>query len=217
MSAMRGDTAGISREKVEEALKRFRGSILQTPPLYSALKHQGRPLYKLARSGIEIERKSRQVQIYSLEISNWQPPLVILDIICGKGTYIRSLAHDLGEELGCGAHMKNLVRLKVGPFCIEDAFTLDQLKDSFSQGCGPELLYPIDYVLTSFNAVVVNHEQQCSLIHGAPIVLEDLPEVSPGNLARVYTDEGSFLGMAKYDAESKQWQPEKIFLRHCGE
>ena len=110
------DASGISREMVGSTLDRFRGPILQTPPMYSAIKHHGQPLYKLARSGIEVERKSRPAQIYGLEITDWQPPVVSLDIICGKGTYVRCLAHDLGEALGCGASMKSLVRLKVGPF-----------------------------------------------------------------------------------------------------
>ena len=130
------DPSGVSREMIEKALVKFRGSILQTPPMYSAVKHQGKPLYKLARSGIEVERKSRPTQIHSLEIIDWQPPVVTLDIVCGKGTYIRSLAFDLGEALGCGANMKSLIRLRVGPFNIEDALTLPQLEDVFTRAAG---------------------------------------------------------------------------------
>ena len=211
------DAAGITREMVEAALARFRGPILQTPPMFSAVKHQGRPLYKLARSGIEVARKPRPAQIHSLEISGWQPPIVTLTVVCGKGTYIRSLANDLGEVLGCGANMISLVRLRVGPFGIEEALTLEQLQEAFLQGRGQDCLYPIDFVLSSFNAIVVNHEQQCSLIHGMPIVQAALPGVLRGSLSRVYTDEGSFLGMAKYDAENGRWQPEKIFLKKCCE
>ena len=214
------DASEISREMIESALVKFRGSILQTPPMYSALKHEGKPLYKLARSGIEIERKSRPARIDSLEIIEWQPPVVTLDIVCGKGTYIRSLANDLGEALGCGANMKSLIRLRVGPFCVDEALTLPQLEEAFQQGCGEKYLYPPDYVLMNFTAVVVNQDQQTSLIHGAPVTLEpshSFSTITQDTRCRVYTDDGRFLGMIKYDAESNQWLPEKIFLKKCCE
>jgi tRNA pseudouridine55 synthase len=214
------DPSGLTRELVEAALVKFRGSILQTPPMFSAIKHQGKPLYKLARSGIEIERKSRPAQIHSLEIIDWQPPVVTLDVVCGKGTYIRSLAFDLGEALGCGAHMKSLIRLRVGPFNIEEALTLPQLEEVFRQNCGEQHLYPIDYVLLPFSALVVNKEQQCSLIHGAPITPTPgldtgSPAVGQDSRCRVYTEDGRFLGMVKYDTESHNWRPEKIFFKGC--
>jgi tRNA pseudouridine55 synthase len=214
------DPSGITREMVEAALVKFRGSILQTPPMYSAVKHHGKPLYQLARSGVEVERKSRIAHIFSLEIYAWKPPVVTLDVVCGKGTYIRSLAYDLGEVLGCGASMKNLVRLRVGPFSLEDALTLPQLEEVYRQGNIQKFLYPLDYVLLPFNALVVNTEQQCSLIHGSPIALEPgsesgLPGFSQDSLSRVYTADGSFLGMVKYDSESGRWQPEKIFFKKC--
>jgi len=100
-----GDPSGISREQVESALASFRGTIQQIPPMYSAVKHLGQPLYKLARSGIEVERKSRRAEIYRLEITDWQLPVVTIEVECSKGTYIRSLAYDLGRSLGCGAHL----------------------------------------------------------------------------------------------------------------
>jgi tRNA pseudouridine55 synthase len=217
-----GDASGLNREMIEAALVNFRGIIQQTPPMYSAVKHQGKPLYKLARSGIEVERKSRQAHIYSLDILNWQPPVVTLDIVCGKGTYIRSLAYDLGETLGCGANMKSLARLKVGPFTIEDAVTFQQIEEAFRQDYGQKYLYPVDFILLPFKAIVVNHEQQCSLIHGASLSLEAGAESTagsgmPDNLSRAYTQDGSFLGMLKYDSETRLWHPEKIFLRKCCE
>jgi tRNA pseudouridine55 synthase len=211
------DASGISREMVDSTLARFRGDILQTPPMYSAVKHQGRPLYKLARSGIEVERKPRPAQIFSLEIIDWQHPVVTLEVVCGKGTYIRSLANDLGEALGCGANMKSLVRTRVGPFGIEEAYTLEQLEEAFRQGRGQDCLYPIDHVLTAFNAIVVSHEQQCSLIHGSQITLAGPAGVPAGNVSRIYTEDGRFLGMVKFDAENNRWQPDKIFLQRCGE
>jgi tRNA pseudouridine55 synthase len=216
------DATGISREMVEAGLVKFRGAIQQIPPMYSAVKHKGKPLYKLARSGIEVERRSRLAHIYSLEISGWEPPVVTLDIVCGKGTYIRSLAHDLGEALGCGANMKDLVRLKVGPFAIEEALTLSQLEEAFHQGYVAKYLYPLDFALLPYSAIVVNGEKRCSLIHGAPITVEPGPEaespsLTAGSRSRVYTEDGCFLGMIKYDPETSRWWPEKIFFRSCGE
>jgi tRNA pseudouridine55 synthase len=212
------DASGITREMVETVLEHFRGSILQTPPMFSAVKHQGKPLYKLARSGIEVERKARPAQIHSLELTDWQSPLMALDIVCGRGTYIRSLAQDIGEELGCGAHMKSLIRLRVGPFNIEDALTLPQLEEIAQTGTWGKYLYPVDYALQSFDALIVSHEQQCSLVHGAPISPAVKVEASPikdGALSRVYSADGSFVGMVKYDAENSLWRAEKIFLKQC--
>jgi tRNA pseudouridine55 synthase len=214
-----GDPSRLGREMIESALVAFRGSIMQIPPMYSALKHKGKPLYKLAREGIEIERKSRPTQVDSINIVDWNPPVATVDIVCGKGTYIRCIAHDLGEALGCGAIMKSLIRLRVGPFRIEEALTLPQLEEAFNSGQGQKYLFPIDYVLGDFHAMVVNHTQQCSLIHGAPISIDTV--LAPGfvinqdNLSRVYTEQGSFLGMVRYDAETQHWKPDKIFLNKC--
>jgi tRNA pseudouridine55 synthase len=212
------DAARIRREMVEGVLAQYRGTIQQVPPMYSAIKHKGKPLYKLARSGIEVERRSRSAHIYNLEISGWEPPVVTLEIVCSKGTYVRSLANDIGEALGCGAHLKSLVRPRVGPFTIEDALTLPRLEEALGQGYGEKYLYPLDFALLPFTAVVVNEEKRSSLIHGAPIDLDIEPEagsaaLSTGRRSRVYTEEGCFLGMIKYDPETGRWWPEKIFFR----
>jgi tRNA pseudouridine55 synthase len=210
------DPSGITRERVETVLTSFRGTILQTPPMYSAIKHRGTPLYKLARSGIEVERNSRPVHIYKLEIVDWQPPCFSLEVVCGKGTYIRSLAQDIGEALGCGAVMKNLERTRVGPFNLEDSITLEQLEETAAKGYTERYLYPADYALQSFDTLVVNHEQQCSLIHGMPVSPEpDLTEIKPAALCRVYNEDGGFVGMVEYDAANLRWQPHKIFLPNC--
>lgn len=216
------DACGVTRDMVERALDGFRGSILQTPPMYSAVKYHGQPLYKLARSGIEVERKSRTAQIYSLEIQDWQPPVVTLDVVCGKGTYIRALANDLGTVLGCGANMKGLIRRRVGPFNIEDALTLPRLEEVFREGDGEKQLYAVDFALMSYSAIVVNKAQQCSLHHGSAISLEaggeaEKTDVSQAVRSRAYTEDGEFVGMIKYDHETLQWRPEKIFLKNCCE
>jgi tRNA pseudouridine55 synthase len=212
------NTDSITLERIEAALAGFRGAILQTPPMYSALKYRGTPLYKLARSGIEVERKNRQAQIHSLEILDWQPPVITLEITCGKGTYIRSLAHDLGEELGCGANMKSLIRTKVGRFDIRDAITLSQLEETCRNGLLQEQMYPLDFVLPSFSAIVVNEEQKTLLIHGMPVSLQQKQDFGTTNLKktlffRAYSGDGHFLGMVKYDPENRLWRPDKIFFK----
>jgi tRNA pseudouridine55 synthase len=210
------DASEITQGGVESVLASFRGDILQTPPMYSAIKYKGTPLYKLARSGIEVERKSRPARIDKLEIIDWQPPFFSLEVVCGKGTYIRSLAQDIGEQLGCGAVMKNLVRTRVGPFTLEEAITPEQLAEMMGKGYAERYLYPPDYALQSFDALVVNHEQQCSLIHGMPVSLEsNSPGIKPAGFCRVYNSDGVFVGMVKYDTANLRWQPHKIFLQNC--
>ncbi len=212
----------ISLERVTSALAQFQGTILQTPPMYSALKYRGQPLYKLARSGIEVARPARKVVIYSLKIVDWQPPVVTLEVVCGKGTYIRSLAHDLGQSLGCGASLQNLVRLRVGPFSIEEALTLPQLEEAFQYGIAGTWLYPLDFVLLPFDALIVEKEQQRALVNGAPVSPSLDPQsvsrqIPPEKLCRVYTRDGGFVGMVKYDETEKCWRPDKIFQKQgCG-
>ena len=133
------DTSRIKRQQLESALASFRGSIQQTPPMYSAVKHHGQPLYKLARAGIEVDRKSRTAIIHRLELISWKPPVATLEVECSKGTYIRSLAHDLGQSLGCGAHLKSLVRTRCGLFDIKDAVPVSKLEEAFRHGTGSTL------------------------------------------------------------------------------
>jgi tRNA pseudouridine55 synthase len=211
------EVAYVSRPMIESALAAFRGAIRQTPPMFSALKHQGKPLYRLARAGILVERPSRPAQIHTLEIVEWKSPLITLKIVCGKGTYIRSIAHDLGEALGCGASMKSLIRRQVGPFRLEDAVTLEEIGEAFRAGLREGPLYPIDYVLQSFNAVVVDDQQGSSLVHGNPVTFAAGQALDPDNpanpVSRAYTPSGDLLGMIRYDSESRCWHPEKIFIK----
>jgi tRNA pseudouridine55 synthase len=210
----RGDTSDIDRTKLESALTLFRGTIQQTPPMYSALKHNGEPLYKLARAGINIERKSRNITIFRLEITDWQPPAVTLEIECSKGTYIRSLAHDLGQALGCGAYLKTLVRTAYGPFNVKDAVSLPQLEDAFQAGHWEQFLHPIDYVLQAYRAVVIEQAAEKSMKQGNLLTLEQM--ASQDNTAetrcRAYDTDKRFLGILRYIPDKGLWQPEKVFI-----
>jgi len=215
-TTQRGDPSGITQEQLESALTSFCGLIQQTPPMYSAVKHQGKRLYQLARAGIKVDRKSRPTRIFRLEIIDFKPPLVTMEVVCGKGTYIRSLAHDLGQALGCGANLKSLTRLRCGLFDIKDAVSLAQLEDAFRYGYWQHFVYPIDIVLSHWAAMVVNNATEQAIRNGRPFVC--LEQHSPAwsssfdTYCRVYTSDGCFLGVLRLNPERGQWQPEKVFL-----
>jgi len=211
----RGDASGINQEQLELALASFCGLIQQTPPMYSAVKYHGKPLYEWARAGIEVERKSRLTKIYHLEIADWQPPVVTIEVVCGKGTYIRSLAHDLGQALGCGANLKSLVRLRCGLFDIKDSISVSQFEDAFHYGYWQHFVYPIDVVLSHWTTMVVSDATSRALRNGCSIGY--LKQHSPArssfdDYCRVYTVDGCFLGVLRFNSERGQWQPEKVFL-----
>jgi len=215
----RGDASGISLGQLEVALESFRGLIQQTPPMYSAVKYQGRPLYKLARAGITVERRSRPAEIHHLELKDWQPPVATVEVVCGKGTYIRTLAHDLGQMLGCGASLKSLVRLRCGLFSIEEAVSVHQLEDACRCGYWQYFVYPIDSVLSCWGAVIVSDEKVRAIRNGSAVVLENVngasrvPVEPPlDSRCRVYTPDGCLLGLLRFDPERGQWRPEKVFL-----
>jgi len=206
-----GDPTGLSRQHLLSALGSFRGLIQQTPPMYSAVKHGGKPLYELARAGIEVERKSRPAQIYRLELKRWQPPVATIEVECGKGTYIRSLAHDLGQLLGCGAHLKSLVRLKYGCFDIKDAVSLPQLEDGFHYGYWHRFIYPIDIVFRDWAVVVVDDAGEADVKNGRPVELSGDDFQPEADHLRVYNGDGRFLGLLQFNREKGHWRPGKVF------
>jgi len=212
-----GDPSGIDRAKLESALEPFRGIIQQTPPMYSAIKHRGQPLYKLARAGINVERKSRTVKIHRLELIDWQPPLATVEIECSKGTYIRSLANDLGQSLGCGAYLNGLVRTRCGIFDIKDAISISQLEEAIRQGYWEHFLYPIDIVLQDFSAIVIDDAAEEAMRKGSPLALEqtnsqDINEHSRQRYCRAYSRDGRFLGILQSVPGKGLWQPKKVML-----
>jgi tRNA pseudouridine55 synthase len=216
-----GDPSGITRAMVENALVSFIGLISQTPPMYSAVKQHGKPLYLLARKGIEVERKSRPARIYSLEIREWEPPLFTLDVVCGKGTYIRSLAHDLGQALGCGAYLKQLVRLRCGPFTTEDSVSVEELEEKFRSESWQDLLYPPDIVLTHYDAVLLNEIHSQAIRNGVTVPLSLNKNIieSEGSLVdirlRAYDDSGRFIAILSFNRETGYARPEKVFPQSC--
>jgi tRNA pseudouridine55 synthase len=218
------DPVEIRRAEVETALASFRGTIEQVPPMYSALKHKGKPLHELARRGIEVKREPRRVEILRLELTGWEPPECTLEATCSPGTYVRALAHDLGQVLGCGAHLTGLARLASGGFGLEDAVTLDAFAQTAAQDRWSDLLHPIDAALAQFPALHLDAEAARRLCLGQAVVAPPAlrgfaaPGHPPrytggteGELARAYGPDGAFLALAVYDPASKAWRPHKVF------
>jgi len=209
----KGDPSGISREAVEEALKSFQGNIYQTPPMYSALKQEGKRLYELARAGIEVERQPRKVEISRIEILEFAPPSLRLKVSSGKGAYMRSLAHDLGEALGCGGYLKNLVRLRSGHFRMEDAIPIARLQEADPPHPWKEFLQPVDYVLLHMKSVAVSRAAERYIRGGQSVSLPPHIGVYAGYMEkyRAYTQDGCFLAVVGFDKPRNQWQPYKVF------
>jgi len=192
-----GDTEGavvatrevnVTREQIEAVLARFRGPILQTPPMYSALKRDGKPLYEYARAGITLEREARPVTIHSLELLDYQAPFLKLSVTCSKGTYIRVLGEDIGNALGCGAHLNALRRTRVGTLTMDGVITLDALNEHAAPA---SLLAPVDALLSSFPAVALTAELAKRFLQGQRIALgkEDVAIPAEPGRVRVYCDE----------------------------
>ncbi len=210
----RGDASSVSREDMEAALEGFRGVIEQTPPMYSALKHQGRPLYDLAREGVTVERASRRVTIHRLELLEWHSPRLKIEVECSKGTYIRSLTHDIGQRLGCGAYLKTLERTRYGIFDIEHAVGLEQVKEASERGEWEGLLFPIDAALGGMVRMDVDEAEEVMLKQGKPMTKEpgEEPETSPfRNYRRAYNQAGEFVAILYRDKDAGLWRPKKVF------
>jgi tRNA pseudouridine55 synthase len=207
------DPSGVTREDVEAALLPLTGEIEQLPPMYSALKHEGRPLYRYARAGKEAPRAPRRVKVYRMELRRFEPPEVELDIECGRGAYVRTLAHDLGQALGVGGHLEKLTRTRSGPFTLDEAITLDELRTAAAEGWWEELLYPVDRVLESWRAAILERNHALDVRRGKLLILEpvrgvEVPLEAP---CRAYSEDGDFLGVLRYRGGDR-WHPEKVFL-----
>jgi tRNA pseudouridine55 synthase len=208
------DTDGrtdFTPEEIEAALAGFAGRIEQVPPIYSALKRDGQPLHRLARQGKTVELEPRPVEIDEIRILDWDPPSLIIEVDCSPGTYIRSLAHDLGQRLGSGAHLAGLVRLASGRFDLEEAVSLDRLEEAFQHGQEGAYLLPLDEALLDWPAVVVDAHDAGRVVQGQPVPGQAPPEGEDGMLCRAYSHDGQFLAIVVFDSESGRWRPKKVF------
>lgn len=177
-----------SRAELEQALSAFKGEISQIPPMYSAIKVGGRKLYELARRGESVERKPRKVTIEKLEIVGENDGDYILDVVCSKGTYIRTLCNDIGDTLGCGGCMSSLRRVKAGAFSIEKAHTIDEIQAAADNGGLDEIIIPVDRLFSAYPELTVRDTAEKKLRNGNVIKL-----AAPNGTYRVYTETGGFL------------------------
>ena len=208
------DPTGVTQSALEAALAEFLGEIEQLPPMYSALKYKGQPLYRYARAGKTAPRQARTVAIHRLELRRFAPPLVEVELEVGRGAYVRSLAHDLGERLGCHAHLEQLTRLQSGPFSLAQAIDLDELQAAAKRGDWETLLQPADRVLESWQAALLGEEHAREVRQGRLVLLTPLRqesnELALETLCRAYSDDGDFLAILRYRGASR-WHPDKVF------
>ncbi len=198
--------SGVTRGAVESALEAFRGEIMQVPPAYSAIKRNGVRLYKLARQGEEVEIEARPVTIESLRLTAWEPPIFRLEVVCSPGTYIRSLAHDIGQALEVGAHLSGLRRESVGAFTLDDAVTWDALTAAMESGDWERFLLPPERAVIDWPAVHLTPDQVEDVRHGRFIEMADDTLES----ARAHTPEGRLAALL--EAQDGRWRPRKVFI-----
>jgi len=198
----------ISSDQLTECLARFVGEIEQVPPMYSALKHNGKKLYEFAREGITIERKARKITIYAIECLGFSDGLLTLDVRCSKGTYIRTLAEDIGHYLGCGATVKELRRTAAGEFSLSEAYTIEQLQDLESDEQMQSLLVPVDQPLAFMPAVHISQIEADLIQQGQRIPCSEA--ISESSMCRIYFNK-IFLGLGEMLMDDKI-QPRKLFI-----
>ena len=198
----------IDTEKLAQTLQKFVGDIEQVPPMYSALKHEGKPLYEYARAGIEIERAARPVTIHAINLVEWRSPHLSFDVCCSKGTYIRTLAEDIATALGSCAHLVQLRRLYVEPFQSQTMVSLEQLQNAKDHGGLDKFLLPADVGLPGWPRVDLDIAQHGKFMHGNhfPFSIEG---VAAGKV-RVYGPEGNLLGLADLSAQGVL-HPARVF------
>lgn len=197
----------ISAEQIESALAAFRGAITQTPPAYSAVQVDGRRAYDMARRGEEVELKPRTITIHTLNIIKWESPDLTIDIMCSSGTYIRSIAHDLGQALACGGHIVGLTRTATGRFTLADARPLNELQN-LTPGQFLKLLRPTDQALLHWPEVHLDAEGANRIQHGNPVPL------TPGaaGLGRAYDPRGRLVAIVEADPANNEWKPKKVLI-----
>lgn len=196
----------LSRPDIERVLAGFLGSVQQVPPMYSALKHQGQPLYKLARQGLSIDRQPRRITVYRIELTTWEPPLLGFEVHCSKGTYVRTLAEDIAAALGSCGHLVSLRRVNVEPFDASDMITLDELEAAVAADRGQEYLLPVDAGLSAWPRIELGPEDAGRFVHGGPVAV-----TAARGMVRVAGPDGLLLGLAEA-GEDGIARPKRVFV-----
>lgn len=201
----------VTEEELCIVVSSFVGDYMQVPPMYSALKVNGKKLYELAREGKTVERKPRPVHFYEIEILDISFPLVRFRVTCSKGTYIRTLCHDIGEKLGCGAAMESLLRTKVGRFTLDDAITLAQTEEAVKKGTIESKILGIEEILAEYPRVCCTKEGDRLLANGNPLVQALVDAQEKKGWIRMCSSEGSFAGVYQWDKKRNRYFPVKMF------
>jgi tRNA pseudouridine55 synthase len=199
----------VTEEEFEEALDSFVGEIEQVPPPYSAVKVKGRKAYEMSRKGEKVELEPRQINVYSLELLEWAPPEAVVDVYCSSGTYVRSLAHDLGQKLGCGAYLVGLRRTKSGRFTLRDSVPLRKLREAFASGDWYRYLIPAADALADWPLVELDGDMVELVRHGHRVEADEDAQ----GWARGVSMQGDLVALLEYDPETHEWQPRKVFFQ----
>ena len=210
-----GSLDRIDNDAVIKCIGEFVGDYMQVPPMYSALKVNGKKLYELAREGIEIERKARPVVIHEIKIIEVDLPRVRMEVSCSKGTYIRTLCHDIGQKLGCGACMEELIRTKVSRFHLADSLTLKEVEELKEAGKLDEILVPIDAMFSEYEAVTLKKEFVAFAYNGNLFMPKHICEkisLTDGKQVRVYDEDGTFIAIYAFCKEKWMFQIVKMFF-----
>lgn len=199
----------ITEEQFNETLQTFVGEIEQVPPPYSAVKVKGRKAYEMAREGEEVDLEPRKINVYSLEVLEWDPPEAVIDVYCSSGTYVRSLANDLGKALGTGAYLVGLRRTKSGRFTLRDAVPLRRLQEAFTAGNWYRFLIPAAEALADWPMIELDADEVELVRHGHR--LPATPEQK--GWARGVSQQGDLVALMQVDEATQEWQPKKVFFQ----
>ena len=208
-------TEQLTEELVLETIKEFVGPQKQIPPMYSALKVDGKKLCDLARAGVTVERKARDITVYRIDVISMELPRVTMRVKCSKGTYIRTICHDIGQKLSCGAAMEHLIRTRAAGYDLSQALTLSEIQQKKDDNKLVEIIQPIDEVFAVYPALQVTNQAHRMLMNGNGLIQQDFIKVEPEHyesLVRVYDKNGTFCAIYKYNKEQERFKPEKMFL-----
>ena len=205
----------VTREETEKAVMGFLGTYEQLPPMYSACRVEGKRLYELAREGKEVERKRRPVTIHELEICSIELPRVRMRVVCSKGTYIRTLCHDIGERLGCGGTMASLLRTRVDRFTLKEAKRLDEIEAAAAAGEAGTLILPVEEMFSALLVITVKEAYTSAVRNGNPLFLRQITGKSgwmDGEQVRIHDSQGRFYGIYGFEVMKGRFVPVKMFL-----
>jgi tRNA pseudouridine55 synthase len=198
----------VTEEEFLDLIKGYEGEIEQVPPPYSAVKVDGKKAYEMARKGEEVELEPRMINVYHLDLLEWAPPEVVIDVKCSSGTYVRSLANDIGEALGIGAHLVGLRRTSSGQFTLRDSISLRRLREAFETGTWAQHLIPASEALNDWYTIELNAELLEKVRNGHRIPAKE----GETGWARAVSEQGDLVALMEVIEEDQEWQPRKVFF-----